>query len=395
MLCHSTVFLFVLSALAGAAVQRDVVATFEDEGVMLAHLRSRLIDKNRRVLTAIEGAVASITGDVPMYPDQVDGVNITAGMQELVPLIGACYWPVPELQDAVLLYRQRTPDAALASLDRVQQLQARHMAVNVGQMYDKFDVIDGNANEILRANPADPHALFVKALYAHAFNDSASYSSYFQKLSQASPNALVALDRAVNDVMLAWDPRSYPPYTPENLPKGWTPQKLAIVVFGCPVRDDGTPEPCLEERLNATLKLTTAFPEAQVLTSGGAVSTKYPEGAFIRQWLVDRGVASSRIFVDTAARDTLGNCIYVASWLRENHAGNVIIVTSTWHSPRARLNLMGLLEQYSLVKSVVSVGAGRASYPTQKELDDRLALELKASHRDAARARGLFAACDF
>jgi hypothetical protein len=45
--------------------------------------------------------------------------------------------------------------------------------------------------------------------------------------------------------------------------------------------------------------------------------------------------------------------------------------------------------------TVVTIGAGNHGFKEGKALSARLELEQKASHRDAARARGLFTLCDF
>ena len=50
----------------------------------------------------------------------------------------------------------------------------------------------------------DPHALFVKALYAHAAGDGEGYRTYGDRLRASSAAAAAALDRATADVVLAW-----------------------------------------------------------------------------------------------------------------------------------------------------------------------------------------------
>ena len=140
----------------------------------------------------------------------VDGIVITARMQNLKPQLGICYERTPELRDAVLLWRERASDPALRRLSKVTGLEARHLAINIAQMHDMYDTIDAQAEQILAASPSDPHALFVKALYAHAAEQAADYASFASRLREASPSSAAALDRAVSDVDLAWE-TSYPP----------------------------------------------------------------------------------------------------------------------------------------------------------------------------------------
>lgn len=100
----------------------------------------------------------------------------------------------------------------------------------------RYDVIDTNADAILAAQPGDPHALFVKALYAHAANDLAGAREHAGRLRASSPEAASALDRATNDVVLAWSEYGSMRTTAEvvALAGSWEPQSLAIVIFGEP-----------------------------------------------------------------------------------------------------------------------------------------------------------------
>ena len=138
------------------------------------------------------------------------------------------------------------------------------------------------------------------------------------------------------------------------------------------------------------------------------VSSSYTESDFIHDYLlaasssqVEKGQANAasisptQIVVDRSARDTLGNAIFVAETLQERNIQNVIVDTSTYHSVRCTLTLRGVLSKRGVDATVVTFGAGNHGFAPGKELDARLELEQKASHRDAARARGLFTACDF
>ena len=297
------------------------------------------------------------------------------------------------LRDAVLLWRQREVDGALALLAEVPGLEAKHLALNVAQMHDLYDDIDSNADAILALAPGDPHALFTKALYAHAFDDIAAFTGFSARLRESSPTAAAALDRTVNDVALAWS--TYPPLTPSTLPVGWNPRNLAIVAFGAPVRSDGTPTPSLQDRLDALLVLASYFPDSQIIASGGAVSSVHTESDFIRDYLLAHGVQDSRVVVDRHARDTLGNALFVADAVRDYALGSLLVDTSTYHSTRCTLTLRGALDAKGVDATILTVGAGNAGFAPGKELKSRLRLERIASHRDAARARQRFSHCDF
>jgi hypothetical protein len=136
------------------------------------------------------------------------------------------------------------------------------------------------------------------------------------------------------------------------------------------------------------------------------VSSAYTESDFIRDYLLAATASSigsaggsslspDQIVVDRSARDTLGNAIFVADALRERNIQNVIVDTSTYHAVRCTLTLRGALSARGLDATVVTIGAGNHGFKEGKALSARLELEQKASHRDAARARGLFTLCDF
>ena len=150
--------------------------------------------------------------------------------------------------------------------------------------------------------------------------------------------------------------------------------------------------------MDAALALASAFPTATIIASGGAVSSEYTESEAMRDWLAGHGVDAGRIVVDRHARDTVGNAVFVADVLAERRLGSVLLDTSTFHAIRARLTLEGVLADRGVGATVLGFGAGNSgTWGGGLPLGgpERLELEQKASHRDVARARGFFEACDF
>jgi uncharacterized SAM-binding protein YcdF (DUF218 family) len=71
---------------------------------------------------------------------------------------------------------------------------------------------------------------------------------------------------------------------------------------------------------------------------------------------VPRGIADCCIELDQVSTNTIGNARETAKWLRSNGFGTVILVTSNYHMPRAKLELARLggtldIEPYPLVAS--------------------------------------------
>merc|ERR1712150_14039 len=121
-----------------------------------------------------------------------------------------------------------------------------------------------------------------------------------------------------------------------------TPCSIVIAVFGWgPIkgseREGWTPLPPMEQRIDAAEELATAYPEAQIIASGGAVTSGKVEGVFIREELMRRNSSlGSRIVVDPSARDSEGNALFIGKYVQEHVNGEAIllIIGSDWQDPR-------------------------------------------------------------
>ena len=111
----------------------------------------------------------------------------------------------------------------------------------------------------------------------------------------------------------------------------------------------------LDARINATRAIAERYPQATIIASGGALATEKTEGDLIYDALPDY---QDRIVVDSMARDTIGNAIFVADWLKENDIGNLLILTSTWHVVRASVALRGVLAREGMHPKTYLVASG-------------------------------------
>lgn len=181
-----------------------------------------------------------VCADAPSEDELGEGcVAVTERMQQLQPIFGGCYASDPTLNDAITLWRQRASHEALEHLAALpDNLSARHLAINIAQMHDMYDVIDENADLILADTPGDAHALFVKALYAHAAEELAEYAAYFTRLRASSQRMAAVLDRVTADVVLTWMGYDSMRNTQDlvALAATWQPANLALVIFGAPVQ---------------------------------------------------------------------------------------------------------------------------------------------------------------
>jgi uncharacterized SAM-binding protein YcdF (DUF218 family) len=111
-----------------------------------------------------------------------------------------------------------------------------------------------------------------------------------------------------------------------------------IAVFGCRVGDDGVPSPALERRLVRALLEAQRQPQALLLVSGGTVHGQV-EARAMHRWLVEAGIAATRILVEPEARDTEENAAFTARLLAGRELGEVLLVTDRFHMRRSRLLL--------------------------------------------------------
>merc|ERR1719282_1760838 len=297
--------------------------------------------------------------------------------------------------------------------------------INIAQMHDMYNEIFQDAQTILKTDPKDVHALFVKALYTiceiqvhsmtnEKLNESlhtAESTQEWKDLNESSPFFADVLSRVAIDASTAWDS--------EFSPSGVVPLKkaladnyageLVIGVFGWgPIKWNDelgwTALPPMQERIDAAAKLAEKFKTAHIIASGGAVTSGMAEGTFILQALTERSPSlGSRIIVDKNARDSQGNAEFIATWIQDNIKDHVtlFIVGSDWQDPRFRAIVGGVFETKGINATLVPVGAGMAfnngadDPRTDGQLAARIKVEQKAIYRDLARARGFFEYCDF
>ena len=105
-----------------------------------------------------------------------------------------------------------------------------------------------------------------------------------------------------------------------------------ILVLGCRVYEDGTPSHMLEDRLQQSVELFELGAAPKLLMSGDHGQQEYDEVNTMKRYAVERGVASSAVFMDHAGFST-----YESLYRAKEVFGveKVIIVTQRYHLYRA------------------------------------------------------------
>lgn len=103
-----------------------------------------------------------------------------------------------------------------------------------------------------------------------------------------------------------------------------------IIVLGAQVRENG-PSVVLAYRLDAALAYLLDNPETRCIVSGGqGVNEPCPEALVMRDYLVERGIAPSRIVAEEHSKNTVGN-IRNCLPLLDPEGESIGIVTNNFH----------------------------------------------------------------
>ena len=106
----------------------------------------------------------------------------------------------------------------------------------------------------------------------------------------------------------------------------------AILVLGAGVRDDGTPSMMLEDRLLTALSLYENGYCDTVIVSGDHGTVEYDEVNVMKDYLVEDGIPSERVFMDHAGFSTYDSLYRAAEIFG---AERLMIVTQEYHAARA------------------------------------------------------------
>ena len=105
-----------------------------------------------------------------------------------------------------------------------------------------------------------------------------------------------------------------------------------ILVLGCKVKENGVPSDMLADRLAMGVALQQAGVSEKLLMSGDHGQEEYNEVAVMKQYAIEKGVASEDVFMDHAGFSTYDS-VYRAKEIFE--AKKILIVTQEYHLYRA------------------------------------------------------------
>jgi uncharacterized SAM-binding protein YcdF (DUF218 family) len=111
----------------------------------------------------------------------------------------------------------------------------------------------------------------------------------------------------------------------------------AIVVLGA-AQYDGQPSPQLAARLDHVVTLFEDGAAPLVVATGGKQpSDRFTEAESSAQYLVERGIPSAAILMESSGRTTVESMAATADLLEQRGLDRVLIVTDPYHALRSRL----------------------------------------------------------
>ncbi|WP_211222480.1 SanA/YdcF family protein [Actinokineospora enzanensis] len=110
------------------------------------------------------------------------------------------------------------------------------------------------------------------------------------------------------------------------------PSAPVALILGAGLKDDGTPKPYLEARLEAAWELYRSGRVRALLVSGDNGTVQYNEVAAMTTWLVARGIPASKVVADYAGFDTYDSCVRAREIFGVDSA---LVVTQDFHVRRA------------------------------------------------------------
>lgn len=151
--------------------------------------------------------------------------------------------------------------------------------------------------------------------------------------------------------------------------------KLCIVVLGYELYYDGTMQDELIGRMEATLKSAIKYPNAYILCTGGgtaSVNTQATEAGEMARWLVENGIAESRILVEDKSMSTTQNAALSYELIREKcpEVTSLAMITSDYHIPWGILLLQAKCFMAGEGLRVVSHAAYETGYEPRYNIRD-------------------------
>ncbi|HAS6238065.1 TPA: transporter [Vibrio vulnificus] len=162
----------------------------------------------------------------------------------------------------------------------------------------------------------------------------------------------------------------------------------AIVTLGYALNPDGSMHDILIERLETTLAMAKANPEALIILTGGVPQNHKTEGKLMADWLIERDISANRIIEENYATSTVDNALFSAYALARHGVKHATIISSASHVRRGQT----LFEIATWQNGPRNITFDTVAYPDKplNELKQASSGELLGIYRDALRTFGMW-----
>jgi uncharacterized SAM-binding protein YcdF (DUF218 family) len=109
----------------------------------------------------------------------------------------------------------------------------------------------------------------------------------------------------------------------------------AVVVLGAALTAAGLPGPALKRRTEHGVAVLNERGAAYLVVSGGVTGPPPAEAEVMRGLALELGVPDERVVVEDRAVNTFENAVYTGRIIRERGWRQVVLVTDSFHMPRA------------------------------------------------------------
>ena len=235
--------------------------------------------------------------------------------------------------------------------------------------------------EILKLDPKNFEAGILHAGYSKATNNLTVYNNDIAALKKLYPQKTEAYLKKFKNI--------------ENISKMKLNVKAEnknadfIVTLGYALNNDGTMNEVLIKRLEQTYEAAKLNSNAKIIVTGGVQKGGLTESYLMKNWLIDKGIASDRIIIEDKARDTVENALYSTEILKNYNPKRVILITSASHIRRGTALLQEAADNAGL-----KITLDNLVYLDYKTLNDAMKVEETETlviFRDLFRVSGIWA----
>lgn len=140
------------------------------------------------------------------------------------------------------------------------------------------------------------------------------------------------------DFLATWETINASMKMNSSTPKGLPKKGHVFVVLGSGLTSAGKITTTLERRMKVALKALDAYPNSKVLVTGGAPKKGNTEAKVMRDWLVNKGIAASRILSEDKSSSTIGNAKNsMAILAKSSKYTSYTLITDSGHMRRASI----------------------------------------------------------